>query len=282
MSTPAEQKIAAIEAVHEANVSAHASAIANLDRARGELERFEAAAAAAAAAFGESEPLSPELAEKSLFADQGLTLARKYFDAAQRKVVTAEDGKAGSARALAEAKREARKEELRRAAAPETLHAAIEPFWKQWHASRNFDALKGVVREYRKTVSSAAEARSLGEHVPSLSPWHAMVPALEAATSEGRAFPGHIGHEHLYESFDAVALVVLFERLVPRPAEHVAGLARFAKALRAGHRTIYDVEAAVAAEDRAARAVVEADAPRPAPKFSPPSVQGRMTTNRGG
>jgi hypothetical protein len=257
-------------------------------KACGQLDLCRAASDAAADAHA----AAPEPDEKLLATWSAARLALEGAVAREQRaadtLAAAQQAATTASAALRRAGVEASKAQLWIAAHHDTLQQAIAKLWAKWFSNGDVRALEAVGSAFISSSDAAEELSALGEDIQPLDLFHAMLPALERAVADGRAFPVHLHHEVDFQRGADLRRVGYFkdgfvigvqkslERLVPRPADHVQGLANRIAAMKAGARTMHDIERAVTAADREREAAARAAYRVPA---GPRSRTGEMSFN---
>jgi hypothetical protein len=252
--TSLQSPVAGIEAVLRALEQALYAAQTELGDAEAAVQQAETAAGAAKTAHDASPTDAAAAAEYKT----GLALARaiRVRDAARARASTAL-GDVGTAEAkLVDARREVRKGELREAAAPLTIAAAIGPHWAALidANARATAATKAIAAAWADSVAASAELRKLGEHVVDLDRLHALLPGLRSIAENGAvADLDQVRHTPI----TTAALAALLATAVrPELAHHVAPFrARLERHART--RTGYEASALEKTELEAAQAARE-------------------------
>jgi hypothetical protein len=211
---------------------------------------------------------------------------------AEERARRGDEDRASAARALADARstldgaqREAEKAKLRTAASPSALHEATRTHWKNFAATSSVLKLDAIAAALASARAAERELDRLGERLPSILGWHAFLDPLEQAAAAGLGYRMGVLRELCPES--AIGWLVSRNALIEMPPEHVDHFRRTLRILRAGARSMYDVEAALGREDDAKRAAAPPPPPMPAARSgrsshgSPPSQNGRIVSSRG-
>lgn len=237
--------IAAIEAVRQRLAATAQAARSRAAFAQTTLDQAERAEGEARATDGASPTDATARAVHTAIAATALAQSRlaeasKAVETADRDLASAEEG-------IQSAKLEARKDLLRRRAAPETLAAAIADPWKQVLAA--YKMLEGAATTigttYAESAKASSELTALGELSHPLDPTHAIVPLLEHLASKGIAVgdfttvrPSEIAKTPVRTIVDLLHQHVHRD---PSPPDHVAGALHRIRRLKVT-RTAHDAE----------------------------------------
>jgi hypothetical protein len=179
----------------EATLSNAATELANAEAALQSAETAEGAAKMAHDATPTDEAATAEHRT-------GVALARatRVRDAARARLASALTDVGNAEAKLADARREVRRGELREAASPATLAAAIEKPWARLIAGdgRPSELAEMIRSACADSLAASRELRSsFGEAVFDLDHVHAILPGLRALADTGQAVLGRLEHGDL-------------------------------------------------------------------------------------